>query len=719
MTSPYDDYSAQNERSSTSPSDSASRARQSRTFRKPSGTRSLRPRSAGPKYPPVSPEFASIGGKKGKKAGQRNGQPADQRNDNQTQRGLLSSLLGLKWLRSWPLVMLVLFSILGVAGGAAVVSLFRIPNLPNCRAIFWPTASASLRLQCAESYAAQGDVKNLLAAIALVDKLPEDHPLRSDIINDRIEDWANRVLDLAERSFEEGKLAEAIDSAQRIPARTAAAQVVDERIQRWQSIWKEGEEGFNSAVEKLKEKNFQAAFTLSVILLDVDNEYWSTEKYNELTKMISLAREDSRLMSEALGLAENGTVKGFVDALKKLGEISETSVFYAEAQAERTTIAKYMLAEGEALLSERKLSAAQAMLNAVPRDVGLKDEIDDFQIFVTAYQQAWTNNVSGLENAISRMRTLDRDRPAYERGQRLIAQWQSEIQNISLLNQARERAQRGGTADLNAAISIAGQISENSPQWEDASSDIGDWRSRVQTVQDRPILDRADRLAAVGTPDNLRAAIQEARKIPSGRALGDDASRRIANWTARIERIEDQPIIDQARQRAASGDRAGAIAIASRIRQGTSLYDTAQADISRWQVQENGRTRLSEAVNVAARGDANSLATAIDLASSVPEGSDSRDRADNQVNRWSWDLLRQAEATANRNLETAISLAGQIPARAEAYEPAQVRIGNWQETLRQVEASRAPAPTPTPLPNRDPNAEGETSPGVELIAPSQ
>ena len=83
--------------------------------------------------------------------------------------------------------MLVIFGILGTAGTAAVVSLFRIPNLPNCREIFWPTASASLRLQCAESYAAQGDVENLLAAIALVDKLPEDHPLRSDIINDRIE----------------------------------------------------------------------------------------------------------------------------------------------------------------------------------------------------------------------------------------------------------------------------------------------------------------------------------------------------------------------------------------------------------------------------------------------------------------------------------------------------------------------------------------------------
>ncbi|MEL6603535.1 MAG: chromosome segregation ATPase [Cyanobacteria bacterium J06614_10] len=617
---------------------------------------------------------------------------------------LLTTVMGVRWLRSWPLVMLVLFGILGVAGTSAIVSLFRIPTLPNCRAIFWPTASASLRLQCAESYAAEGDVKNLLAAIALVDRLPKDHPLREDIIDDRIETWANLVLDLAERSFEEGELEEAIESARKIPARTAAAEVVEERIERWQAIWKEGEDGFNSAVEKLKAKDFQGAFTLSVVLLDVPNRYWATEKYNELTKMISLAREDSRRLSEALGFAKEGTVKGFTEALKRLKEISEDSVFNAEVQSERKKIAREMLELGETALAERNLSDAQALLNAIPRDIGLDEEIADFQIFVTAYQQAWTGNVSGLENAINRMKTLGKRRPLYQKGQQLIAQWESEIQDIAILNQARERADRGSTADLTAAISIASQISRRSPQWDSAAEQIGDWRTRVETVQDRPILERADRLASVGTPDNLRAAIQEARKISSGRTLGPEADERIATWTGRIQRIEDQPLLDQARQRASTGDRAGAIAIASRIGEGRALYATAQDDIGRWQLQENGRQRLGEAVNAAASGDADGLSNAIDIASRVPAGSDSRARADSQINRWSWDLLRQAEATANRNLETAITLASRIPEGAEAYASAQVRIGNWQETLRRIEAARRPsdaAPAPVVEGNGD------------------
>ena len=636
-------------------------------------------------------------------------------------RRIPASLLGMRWLRSWPLVMLVLFGILGTAGGMAVVSLFRIPNLPNCRAIFWPTASASLRLQCAESYAAQGDVKNLLAAIALVDKLPKDHPLRSDIINDRIEDWATLVLDLAERSFEEGDLEEAIESAQKIPARTAAASVVEDRIERWQRIWKEGEDGFNTAIEKIKEKDFQAAFTLSVVLLDVDNEYWSTEKYNELTKKIGLAREDSRKLSEALGFAEEKTVKGYTEALKRLKQITEESVFYAEALDKREDLAKEMISIGEDLLADRQLSEAQAMLNAVPRDVGLEDEIEDFQIFVTAYQQAWTGNVSGLENAINRMKSLGKDRPGYARGQQLIAQWESEIQDVALLTQARQRASRGSTADLSAAITIAGRISRQSPQWDEAAEQIGDWRVRVETVQDLPILNRADQLAVSGSADGLRAAIQEAKKIPSARALGAEADRRISTWSTRIQRIEDQPLLDQARQRASRGDRAGAIAIAARIGEGRALYDTAQEDIGRWQTQETGRQRLGEATNVAARGDAESLSNAIGIASRVPANSDSRANADSQINRWSWDLLQQAESVALRNLDTAITLAGQIPAEAEAYEPAQIRIRDWQQAQRSIEEANrraAPAPVVTPSEPVDLNQDDSLT-RLELVAPSE
>ena len=629
----------------------------------------------------------------------------------------MASLLGMRWLRSWPIFVLIIFGVVGTAGTTAMVSLFRIPSLPNCRAVFWPTASASLRLQCAETYAAQGDVKNLLAAIALVDQLPQDHPLRTDI-NARIENWANQVLDLAERSFEAGDLEQAISSARQIPAKTAAAELVEERIERWQRIWKEGSDAFEAAVNKLKEKDFQSAFSLSVKLLDVPNNFWATVKYNELTKMIGMAREDSRKMSKALSLAKEGTVKGFTEALKQLSEISEESVFYAEAQGQRKEIAGKMLALGEDLLANREVSQAQAVLSAIPKNVGFDKEIEDFGIFVSAYQQAWSGTVGGLENAIKRMKTLGKRRPRYQKGQQLIAQWQGELQNLSLLAQAQERASRGSTADLTAAISVAQQIPRSSPQWSEASSQIGQWRTRVETVQDRPILERADQLASAGTPDGLRAAIQEARKISSGRTLGKEADQRIATWSGRIQRIEDQPVINQARQRAQSGDLAGAIALASRVGEGRALYDDAQSDIAGWQTQEDGRLRLDEAVEAAARGGADSLANAIEIAQRVPAQSSSRGRANGQINSWSWDLLAEAEAIASGNVESAIALASRIPAQTEAYDAAQVRISRWQETLRSIEEARRPVPN-IPAPDNDIEADQDNFPVLELAPPAE
>ena len=590
-------------------------------------------------------------------------------------------LFGLRWLSSWPLIVLVLFGILGTVGTTAVVSLFRIPSLPNCRAVFWPTASASLRLQCAETYAAEGGVKDLLAAIALVDQLPDDHPLRNDI-NARIEDWANQVLDLAERSFEAGELEEAIAAAQQIPTKTTAADAVQARIDRWQKIWNQGENIFDTAVSRLKAKDFAGAFSLLVDLLDIDNEYWATVKYGELTEMITQARDDSRRMSEAIDSAKQGTVKGFTAALKQLKEINKESVFYAEAQSKRKSIAQQMLKASEDLLAERALSRAEAMLRAIPRDVGLSREIADFQIFITAYQQAWTNNIGGLENAISRMRTLGKDRPRYAQGQRLIAQWEGELRNLDLLSQADERSSRGSVDDLTGAITLARRVSRSSPQWAQAARRIDQWQTRVETVQDRPILERADRLAAVGTPDNLRAAVQEARKISAGRTLAPEASERINTWVGRIQRIEDQPTLDQARQQAQIGNLAGAIATASRIGEGRALYGAAQDDIAGWQTQEDGRLRLSEAVSAASSGRTDALAEAIEIAQRVPAQSISRTRANRQINRWSWDLLAQAETLSAESLTGAIALAERIPTSAEAYSAAQIRISRWQASLQ-------------------------------------
>ncbi|MEO0540187.1 MAG: hypothetical protein AAFZ80_04880, partial [Cyanobacteria bacterium P01_A01_bin.105] len=266
-----------------------------------------------------------------------------------------------RWLVSWQFLLLTTIALVSGAGAFSVVSLLRIPNLPNCRAIFWPAASASLRLQCADSYAEQGTVDFYLAAIKLVDRLPEDHPLRGDI-NGRIEKWARAILDLADDSFNAGELDVAIATARKIPASTAAADLVESRLRQWQRVWNDASEIYEASKQNLAELKFQEAFSLAVQLLDVPNDHWSSTKYNELTRLVGLAREDSGKISKAKQLAKRRTVAAFEEAMELLTSISEDSVIYQTALATQKDMAGDMLKVAESALQRQRLSDAESML---------------------------------------------------------------------------------------------------------------------------------------------------------------------------------------------------------------------------------------------------------------------------------------------------------------------------------------------------------------------
>lgn len=149
-------------------------------------------------------------------------------------------------LLNWKFLLVSSLLVCGASGGLAVAYLLQLPGLPNCPAVFWPLASASMRFECARIAASKQTAKDLLEAIALVDSLPNDHPLREEA--DRmVELWSKNVLDLAEDLFNNGKLDEAIAAARKIPAKASSAKLVDDRVRQWQATWKKAEEVYRNA----------------------------------------------------------------------------------------------------------------------------------------------------------------------------------------------------------------------------------------------------------------------------------------------------------------------------------------------------------------------------------------------------------------------------------------------------------------------------------------
>ncbi len=575
---------------------------------------------------------------------------------------------------TWPIWSLgILVAVSGV-GVMSAVSLFRIPNLPNCRAIFWPTAAAATRVQCAEAYAEQGTVEGYLEAIALLELLPDDHPLRGDV-DLRIEAWSENILALAETTFQSGDIAEAIAIARRIPNHTATAQVVSQQVSEWNQIWQEAETIYKAAMADLKQLAFQDAFAKALQLLTVGNTHWETTKYEELTTNITTARNDLNQLGKAKELARQRTLKAMQEALALAQSIDSQSPVYSEAQSVIRGFGRDLVDMAEAALERRDATAAGQMLEAIPAALDMGAEIADMRTLIDANQLAWQGGITGLEGGIVRLQSVGADRPLYGKAQALMRRWQDEVAGRSQLEWARQVALPGTIVDLQAAIIEAQQVSRSNPAWEDTEAQIGRWRSQIQTTEDRPILSLAQQQAQQG---DLAAAIATARQIGSGRALSDEAQRDIGQWRADLQRAEDGPLLAQARQLATQGRLNEAVAVASRIGSGRVLHDEAQTSIRGWRSQLVGQQQLQAAYQTAQTGTVSALAEAVRLAQQVPEGSPQRPEATQALTRWSWDILRLAETEAAVNTVRAIAIAEAVPAQTEAYAQAQLRLREWR-----------------------------------------
>lgn len=610
-----------------------------------------------------------------------------------------------RWLKSWVFWALLLTIIPGTVGLIAMAMLLKLPAAPNCPSIFWPLASASVRLHCAQLAASKQTVKDLLEAIALVKPLPQSHPLRSEI--DRlIEEWSRDIIRLAGESFQAGSLEEAIATVRQIPKDVPAYKLVEEEIAKWQSIWSKAEKIYQQAQAELRAQHWHDAFMVAAKLLRVDNKYWATFKYDEINRLIASAREDADKLAKAENLAQSKNVENILKAIKLAESIDQNSYLYQKAQEAIPKFGRQMLELAQQKLDQRNADEAISIAQKIPPVTGLESESEDFIALAEAQKNAWLGNIEGLETAIAQaqqivdaQRLLVRvpSRPIYSKAQQLIARWQLEIEDLAKLEKARSLASLGSVSDLTAAILEAQQIPDGNPRAKEAKQQINDWVAQIQTIEDRPYLDRAEQIALFEDINSLQAAIAEASQIRRGRALYPEAQRKIAAWTAKIERIQDQPYLDRARELASIGNLSQAIAVARQIGPGRALSQEAQAAIDDWQAQIDARENWKQAQAVALGGNAQSLAQAIRLAQRVPRSSPLRSDVNIAIDQWSQQLLQIARTQGESDIPGAIETAKLIPRGSAAYTEAQEQIRSWRQFLYPQPVPSFQLPTPSTI----------------------
>ena len=575
-------------------------------------------------------------------------------------------------------ILIVLFA--GGVGFVSIALLLKLPAVPNCPATFWPTASASMRLYCAQVAANKQTAENLLEAIALVEGLPADHPLRPEI-NRSIEQWSLDILKIGDQKFQAGQLNEAIKIARKIPAGVSAYKLVEQRIDGWQAIWSKAQAIYDKVEQLLRKSNWNQAFAEAGQLTYVDNKYWATTKYEQLTKLIRLTREASAQLDKARDLSKSNLVDDLLAAIKEAQKISRQSYAYKQAQDLIAECANKLVKLAENRLEQLNWQGAIDIANKLPPILKLPQMKSDLINLAQAISSAESGTSADLEKAIASAQKLRSDRPLYKRAQQLIGRWQRETEDVARLERARMFASSGLTTDLKTAITEAEQIPRGNPRYQEARADIGRWTRQVETIEDQPYLDRANQIAAFGGLASLQEAVQEASRIAPGRALYKQAQEKIAQWTETMQRQQDQPYLDQARTLANGGDLSAAIAAAQQIKSGRALYREAQNEISGWQADLEGQQRLQEAYNAATPGTPEALSSAIRLARQVPSISKSKADARDMVSRWSSQLLTMAQDRSAYNIGEAIAIAKMIPSGTDAYEEAQTQIQSWQSAL--------------------------------------
>ena len=584
------------------------------------------------------------------------------------------------WWQAWQLWAMLLVLASGGIGYGATSTLLKLPETESCSKVHWPVASASVRLYCAQVLAEQNDVNNLLKAIALLEKLPENHPLRREI-NRNIEKWSTKILTIGEEQFQAGNLESAITIAQQIPENLKAHNLVAAKVQKWEEIWLESSENYAQVEARLRASKWNEAFSWAVRLADSKNNYWATTKYQETIDKINVAQEESAVLDEAVVRLNDGKIDGLLEAVNRARRISQNSYAYQEAQNIVQQATGRLLTKIETLVDGQEWSLALQTINRIPASLGLQEKLTDWNTLAGAGVSASLGTVLSVEDAIAEAEEIEPSSPLYGKAQYLISRWELEIEDIKHLAKARELARDRDIVAYNSAIIEARLIPASNPRYQEAQREITRWQKEIYTIEDRPVIERAKSLAAPSNVNAWRRAIAEINLVSSNSPLYGEASRYASSWQNSIEIEEDQPILDRALMLASMGDYNKAISTAQTILDGRALSAQAQTRIALWRKEIQGRRYLTEAYALANQRTPDSLTRAILLARQVPSNTSTYSQVLQNVSLWSEQILAIARRTSYDSLELAIDIAEKIPSGTSGYYSAQSQIQTWKRQL--------------------------------------
>jgi soluble cytochrome b562 len=598
--------------------------------------------------------------------------------------------------RSQGLFWLVALTTSTLTGAIAFQWLTGLPPKQNCGKLFKATLSDSGQLFCADQAARKGDEASLSSALELAGSIGEDNPLfeQSRRLSNH---WSESILVLARQKVETGDLKKGIALAQKVPKTSAVHPSAQATIQDWQGNWQKGDATFKKAKEAIQDQNWGLAMEQVRNLVQIGSNYWQGQA-DKIVKEMSVEQEAFYKIASAQQIADSGRPEDFAKAIQVVSKIDPKRLArkrvgekVEEWSEKLVDVAKSAEANGN---YEEMVDAAQK----VPPTAKVGKVAASYLQLGRAGMAAKDDTLWSAIQAQALAAQIDTSTPVYEQSKTQRQKWEGQIQTWGQLALAQWFAGMDQVSGYRLATEQAAMVAPNQPRRVQAQTLIASWKKQVDSFQDRQFMARAQQMAVDNTIASLQSAITEAGKVLSGQPLRDAAQTLVAQWSDGIQRIEDQPILDQAIALAKAGDLNSAIQTADKISSNRALYRDAQARAGEWVAQIQAvedRPILNDADTLASEGR---LSDAIARASDIGSNRAMYGEAQSRISDWA-ERRRQIRAASEP------PPAERSTSRTEDSEPEPA-----------PEQSEAPAPQPPPPLGNEPPLQNGSPPPLEPLS---
>ncbi len=540
-----------------------------------------------------------------------------------------------------------------VTGAVAFQWLTALPEAPNCQNFFGAALSKSQQLYCADQTASKGDEAALTKALKLAGDISPADPMFEQA-KQLSNTWSNAVLVMARQKVEAGDLEKGIQLAEQVPEHSDVHGEAQAAIEDWRSNWQKGEVIFKKAKAAIQDQDWNVATDQVRNLVQLGSDYWQ-KRADVIVAEISVEQQAFAEISRAQDRVDYGTPDDIAKAIQQVSQVDPKRLARKKAVQKIDEWSQKLIDVAQASQEYGDFDDVINTAQKVPPSSKLSAVANAYLQMGRAEKVAQDGSLWAYIQAYAYANQIEPDTSVYTASQQQRQNWERQIQGWGQLALAEWVAHFDWVGGYETAIAQAQLVDADAPRRVEAQTLIAHWTNQINTFDNRQFIARAKQLALTNTTNGFLGAIAEVEKVLSGQPLWEQARTLAANWTAGIEKLEDQPILDKARAFAQNGDFESAIKTAEEIDRDRALYDTARDEIYKWVSQ-------------------------VQIAADRP-------------------ILNEAESLARQgSLSAAIARASDIGYGRALYWDAQSRIADWAAQRRQIEQARQPDP---PEPARD------------------